>query len=159
MRNFRFNPHLALRVRLSLARERIEVRVVVDVCLVRRIKQNESFVPMRIIDPVLQLLASCHRPSWIVRKAKVNQIDMLLWWVRHEIIFRSAGEIENPFVAAVLPRRTAMPCHYIRIDIDRINWVWNCDFVLVAENIENVSAIAVRSVRGKALLIGERNLA
>jgi hypothetical protein len=52
-----------------------------------------------------------------------------------------------------------MARHDIGIDIDRIDRVRDCDFVLVAKYIEDIPAIGFRAVRDKNLIIGNLDVA
>ena len=113
----------------------------------------------RIIDPTRKLFARCNRSGGIVRKTKVNQIDMFCRRFRNKSVLSGARQIKKTFVAAVPLRRAAVARHHIGIDIDRIDRVRDCDFVLVAKNIENIPAIAFRPVRDKNLIIGDLNIA
>src|SRR6266705_2925662 len=74
-------------------------------------------------------------------------------------ILKGAWQIKKTFVAAVWLRRAAMARHHIGIDIDRIDRVRDCDFVLVAKNIEDIPAIGFRSVRDKNLIVGDLDVA
>jgi len=49
--------------------------------------------------------------------------------------------------------------HYVCIDIDWIHRIGNRNFVLVAEDIENETAIAFRAVGDKNFVIGDVDLA
>src|ERR1700730_6510919 len=110
-----------------------------NVRLVSSIKEKYRLMLVRVIDPTRELLASCHRPSWIVRKAKINQIDVLLWWIGHEIIFGRAGQIDDSFVAPVLPAVAGVTSHHVRVDVNRIHRIGNGHLVLIPENVENVT--------------------
>src|SRR5437764_7720682 len=84
---------------------------------------------------------------------------MFIWRLGNELVFRSAWQISDPFVTAIFPRRPAVPCHYIGIDINRINRIRDCDLVSIAEDVEDVTAIAFRSVGNKDFVIGNIDLA
>ena len=96
----------------------------------------------RIVDPMRELRARRYCPGWIVRKAQINQIDMFFGRLGHEIVFRCAGQIQNSFVIAVSPCRTAVASHHICVDVNRIDRIGDGDLVLIAEDIENETAIA-----------------
>src|SRR5947208_13291778 len=95
-----------------------------------------------LLAPAPELRARGPRAGGIVRETKTNQIDMYLWWIGHKIIFCGAGQIEDPFVAAVFPAVASVAGHHVCIDIDRINRIGDRHLVLIAENIEDVTAIA-----------------
>src|SRR5438094_8193861 len=84
---------------------------------------------------------------------------MFVWRLGNELVFRGAWQISDPFITAIFPRRPAVPCHYIRIDINRINWIRHCDLVSIAQDVEDVTAIAFRSVGNKDFVIGNIDLA
>src|ERR1051325_6288110 len=96
---------------------------------------------MGVLDPTGKLLAARYGTGRIIGKTKINKIDVLLRWLGGKVVFSSAGHVNDPFVTAVLPRRTGVPGHDIGIDIYRVNRIGDCDFVLVAENIQNKTAI------------------
>src|SRR6516225_2108681 len=112
-----------------------------DIRLVRGVEEQKRIVFACVINPARELGARRHGASWIVWKTKINEIDMLLRWLRNEIVFRRAGQIINALVAAILSRRTGVARHHVRVHVHRINWVWHRDFVLAAEDIEDVTAI------------------
>src|SRR6476620_1779579 len=49
-----------------------------DVRLIRSVKKQERVVFVRVFDPVRELVARSDGTSWIVRKTKIYEIDMLL---------------------------------------------------------------------------------
>src|SRR5438876_12073278 len=76
-----------------------------NVRLIRGIEEQKRIVLVRVIDPAREVRARCDGTSWIVWKTKIDDIDMLLRWLRHEIVFRRAGQIINALVAAILSCR------------------------------------------------------
>src|SRR4029453_10958543 len=95
----------------------------------------------------------------VIRKTKINQIDMFCRRLRNKSVLKGARQIKKTFVAAVWLRRSAMARHHIGIDIDRIDRIRDCDFVLIAKNIEDIAAIGFRSLRDKNLIIGDLDVA
>jgi hypothetical protein len=87
------------------------------------------------------LRARRHCAGRIVREAKINDIRVFARRFRHKIILHRAGQIKNAFVAAVGANRAGVARHHIGIDVNRINRVGDGDFVLLAENIEDVTAV------------------
>jgi hypothetical protein len=67
---------------------------------------------------------------------------MLLRRLGHKIIFFRARQIENPFVAAVFRAVAGVAGHHVCIDINRINRIGDRHLVLIAENIQDITAIA-----------------
>ena len=129
-----------------------------NVRLVSGIEQQKRVMFARVGDPMRELRARCHSPGRIVRKTKIDQIDMFLWRLGNKIIFRRAWQIHEAFIAAVLPTGPRVPSHHICVDIDRINRIGDGDLVLVAENVEDVAAIAFRTVRDKNFVVGDLNV-
>ena len=130
-----------------------------DIRLVSRVEEQQRFMFARILDPARQLLARCHRARRIIRKAKIDKIDMFRRRLRNEIVFGGARQIHDPFVTAVFSRGASVARHHVCIDIDWINGIGDCDFVLVAEDIEDVTAIAFRSVGQKDFVVRDVDLA
>ena len=95
----------------------------------------------RVIHPTRQLGTRCDGTSWIVWKAKIDEIDVLLQWLGHEVVLRVAGQIVNPVVATVLSRRAGVARHHVCIHVHPVDWIGHRDLVLPAENIEDVTAI------------------
>ena len=108
-----------------------------------------------VFDPVHELLARRDRASRVVWEAKINKIDMFARRLGHEIVIRRARQINDPFVATILTCGSGVPSHHVGIDINRVNRVGNRDFVLVAENIENETAVTFRTVGDKNFVVGE----
>src|SRR4029077_14826002 len=73
-----------------------------NVRLVRGIEKQKRIVLVRVIDPARELRARCDGARWIVWKTKIDEIDMLLGRLGHEIVFRRAGQIINALVAAII---------------------------------------------------------
>ena len=112
-----------------------------NVRLIRRIEEQKRIVLARVIDPARELRARCDGTSWIVWKTKIDEIDMLLRRLGHEIVFRRAGQIMNALVAAILSCRARVARHHVCVHVHRIDRIGDRDFVLAAENIEDVTAI------------------
>ena len=66
---------------------------------------------------------------------------MFLRRFRHEIIFVCAGQIIDALVAAIFSHWACVASHYVRVHIHRIHRIWDCDLVLAAEDIKNITAI------------------
>src|SRR3954467_141134 len=96
----------------------------------------------RVLSPAAQLFAGSDRTRRIVRETEVNQIDRISRRLRNEVRRCCAWQISYPLVTAVLSDRAGVASHHVRIDVDGINRVSNCDPVLIAKDIQNVTAIA-----------------
>jgi hypothetical protein len=46
-----------------------------------------------------------------------------------------------------------VPCHHVRVHVDRVHRIHHRDAVLVAEDVENVAAVAFRTVRDENLVV------
>src|SRR5213075_2212135 len=95
-------PHSIFEIPGALANRMRNFRIG-NVRLIRGIEEQKRIVFMRIIDPACELRARCDGASRIVWKIKIDEIDMLLRWFGHEIVFRRAGQIINALVTAILP--------------------------------------------------------
>ena len=107
----------------------------------------------RIIDPTRKLLARCYRTSRIVGETEIHHINLPLRRLGHEIVFHGARQICDSFIAAIIPRTPGMAGHDIGIDINRVNRIGDRDFVLMSKDIQDVAAIAFRSVRDENLIV------
>jgi hypothetical protein len=112
-----------------------------NVRLIRGIEEQKRIMFARVIYPVCELRAGCNGTSGIVWKAKIDEIDMLVRWLRHEIVFRRAGQIINALVAAILSCRARVAPHHVCVHVHRIHWIGDRDLILAAENVEDVTAI------------------
>ena len=130
-----------------------------NVGLVGCVEQDQCVVLPRVIDPARKLFARRHRAGGIVWKTKINKIDMFLRRFGDKFVFRVARQINDSFVASVFARRAGVTGHHVRVDVNRVNRIGDRDFVLIAKNIENKTAIAFRSVRDKNLLVCDVDLA
>src|SRR4029450_6717960 len=74
-------------------------------------------------------------------------------------ILKGAWQVKQTFVGAVWLCRATMARHHIGLDIDWIDRIRDCDFVLIAKNIEDIAAIGFRSLRDKNLIIGDLDVA
>src|SRR6516225_3194563 len=130
-----------------------------NVRLVRGVEEQKRVMFARVIHPARQLRTRCDGTSWIVWKTKIDEIDVLLRWLRHEVVLRGAGQIMNSVVGAVLSRRAGMTRHDVCVHVHRIDWIRDRNLVLVAENIEDVTAIVFGSVRNEDFVISNVDIA
>src|SRR5438309_9861366 len=61
--------------------------------------------------------------------------------------------MENASVAAIGPDWSGMPRHDVGIDVNWINRIGNGDLILLAQNIEKVTAVAFRAIRQENFVI------
>ena len=78
---------------------------------------------------------------------------MLFRRIGHEIVFGCARQIDDPFVAAISPHASGMAGHDIGVDINRVNRIGDRDFVLMPKDIQDVTAVAFRSVRHENFIL------
>src|SRR6266404_2350971 len=71
------------------------------------------------------------------------------------MILGPARQIGDPFVTARIVGAARMASHDVGIDISRINRVADRDPVPLAEDIENVATIGLRSFRNKYFVRGD----
>src|ERR1700676_2280749 len=106
-----------------------------------------------VSDPGGQLIARRHCSGRIIWETKVDQIDMCVGRLGHKAGGGRAGQINDSLVTAVGFDRTGMAGHHIGVYVDWINRIGNRDPVLMAEDIENVSAVTFRTVRDEYFVI------
>ncbi|MBA7663519.1 hypothetical protein ES703_71564 [subsurface metagenome] len=117
-----------------------------DKSLVSGVEEDDSFCPMCEINPFLQSFFARNRSRRIIRKAEINNINSLLWYIRDKVILSGARHIDDFFILAVSARRTGPTSHNIAIDIDRIHRVWYSNDIVSAEDFLNIARIALGTV-------------
>src|SRR5690348_468301 len=90
----------------------------------------------------------------VVRETEVYKIDMFLRRLGHKVVFLRSRQVNDAFVTAVLARGPGVTSHDVCIDINRVHGVGDRDLVVLAKNVEDVTAIALRSVGDKNLVLG-----
>ncbi len=108
---------------------------------------------LRVGDPAFQLRAGRDRAGRVVWETEVDHVGVFVRRLGHEVVFRAAGEVDDAFVAAALVRQTGVAGHHVGIDVDRIDRIRDRDPVLVAEDIEDETAIALRAVGDENLVV------
>src|ERR1043166_978336 len=126
-----------------------------DVSFICSIEEQNRAVPFGVFDPAPELLARRDRASRVVWEAKINKIDMFARRLGYEIVIRRARQINDPFVAAIRTRGSGVPNHHVGIDINWVNRIGNRNLVLIAENIENETAVTFRTVGDKNFVVGD----
>src|SRR5580700_278340 len=125
-----------------------------DVSFIGGIVENDCPIPESVVNPRLELLPSCHRTGWIIWKAEIDEIDALLWNLWHKAVCLRTRKINESSVVAELIRWSGVTGHYIGVDVNGVDRIDHCDSILIAENIQNVTAIAFGAVRDKDLIVG-----
>ena len=118
-----------------------------NIRLISSIKQDHRTDAIRIVHPALQLFLCDRRTGRIVREAQVNQIRCLLRKIRSKPIVRGTWHVDN--ITPALRQRiiaSGTPCHYIGIHIHRIDRIANCNLIIQAENLLNISGITFCTV-------------
>ncbi len=125
-----------------------------DVALVGGVEEEQGAVLLRVGDPARELRARRNRAGRVVRKAEVNQIGRRVRRLGHEAVCLRAGQINDALVAAAGSGRAGVAGHDVRIDVNRIDRIGDRDLVLVAQDIEDETAIGFRAVGEKNLIVG-----
>ena len=98
------------------------------------------------------MLSGGHRAGWIVRVTQVDQVNFFVRKRGRKIIFRRAGQIDQSRVLAALISVPGISHHYIGIHINRIHWIRDSDRLSHPEDIENISTVALRTIRDENLI-------
>ena len=59
-----------------------------NICFVRRVKEQNRCMLVRVLNPFSELLPRCDCSSWIIRKAKINQIGLFLRRLWNKVVLR-----------------------------------------------------------------------
>ena len=143
---------IATRARRGFRRSNA-ARGIADVSLVSRVEEDERLVRPRVIDPRLELRARRDGAGRVVRKAEIDHVHLFRRRLGDEAVLRGALQIDEPRIRAALVALAGVAGHDVRIDIDGIDRVGDRDAVLVAEDVEDVAAIALRAVADEDLVI------
>ena len=120
-----------------------------DEGLVRSVEQNDRVVRLRVIDPLLERFLRGDRPRRVVRKAQVDQVDFAFGQRRSEIVFGRHRNVNQAGLTAIGVGFARAACHHVRVDINRVDRVRDGDGVVRSEDVQNVSGVALRSVRNE----------
>src|SRR5438093_12001440 len=80
---------------------------------------------------------------------------MLLWRLGNETVRGFAWKINELRVSTGFIGIARMTGHGVRVHIDGIDWIADGDFVFRAKDVENVAAIAFRTIADKYFVIGD----
>ena len=128
-----------------------------DVGLIGGIVKQDGAVFSGIGNPIGQLLATCDGTRRIVGEAEVDHIDLLIALCgnrRDKTIFCRALQIGDSLIGSVLSALTRVTRHDIRVDIDWIDGIHDSDLVVISQNIEDRSSVALGTIGNKDLIIG-----
>jgi len=87
--------------------------------------------------------------GWIVRRAKINHVHVLLRRIGNETIRRFAWQINELRVSARFVRLARVTGHDIRVHVNGINRVTDGDFIFPPRIVEDRTAITLRAVADK----------
>ena len=125
-----------------------------NVSLIGRVVEEYRSVLQRVIHPANQLRAGGDRAGRIVWITEVNDVQYFVRNLRHETIGGGAGQIKQSLVCAGFVRPARVAGHHVGIDVNGIYRVHQADFVLLPEDVQNISAIAFRTVGDKDFIVG-----
>ncbi|HTD14071.1 MAG TPA: hypothetical protein VK673_02775, partial [Chthoniobacterales bacterium] len=100
-----------------------------------------------------KLLPGRDRTGWIVWEAEINEIDGLLWDLRDKAVCLCAREINKALIGAKFVGWPGVAAHNVGVYIHGVNGIDDGDSILVAKNIQNITAIAFGTVRDKDLIV------
>ena len=122
-----------------------------DIGLIGRVKENHTAVFVGVIHPALKRFFPHDRAGRVIRRAEVNEVRCLpRRELRGKLIFRGTGQIGDARIDAL--RRivvAASACHHIRVEIHGIDRVTDRYRGIEAENLLNISGVALCAVRNK----------
>ena len=124
-----------------------------DICFVRRIIQDDAAFPARVVNPVLQAFLGDGGAGRVVREAKVDDVGALGRKFRREAVLRRAGHVDHVGPGArrrIIGAGTAR--HDIAVDVDRIDRIGDRDLVVRGEDLLDVGAVALRTIRNEDLV-------
>src|SRR5688572_2743822 len=105
-----------------------------NISLVRRIEEYDGSVFQGVVHPILELRPACRRPSWVIGRAEVNNIDWLLRRIRNESVARSAWKINQAAISSGIIRKSRVSRHDIGVDVNRVDWIADRNPVLSTKN-------------------------
>ena len=116
-------------------------------CFISSIIKDYCIIFQCISNPFFQLFFSINSTGRVIRRAQINYVSLHIF-VRHrqKIIFRLAFHINN--VAAA---------HYVGIQIYRIYRIRNQNCIGIAENIGNITTVALSTVADENFIACQSN--
>ena len=130
-----------------------------DVGGISGVKKNDGVVFAGVVHPLLQFVSGERGARWVVRAAEVNHVRAAVGQRGGEAVFLRRGEIDDAFkmsVRAKLPRASR---HDVRVEIDGIDGVGDCDDGVLGKNFLDIAAIAFRAVADENLVRLHRDAA
>ena len=120
--------------------------VFADEGFVGGIEQNQRVVGERIVHPFLQLGLGQGGARGVVGVAEVDDVDALVRNLRDEVVLGGTRHVGDVAPLAVFLQYSGTSAHHVAVYIDRINRVGHAYAVVVAENVADVSRVALCSV-------------
>ena len=107
-----------------------------DERLIRGIKQDDSVVFERVIDPRFELCSVIHGAGGVIRRAEIDNVGLDVF-IRHteEAVLLVCVEVDHLSAG-----------HDVRIDIYGIDRVRDEDGVIVREDIDDIADVALCAV-------------
>ena len=121
-----------------------------DICFMGSIVDDNRPDFICIIYPDLKLVFGQCGTRWIVGITQIDDIRCFFRKFRTEIIFKRTRHVNH--IGKCLCYRVILPCsscHDIGIHINGINRVTYSNFIILAENLLNITAVAFCTVRDK----------
>ena len=104
--------------------------LILDICLVCSIVEDECIVLDGIVDPLAQLVAGNHRSRGVVGIAEIDDINPLVGQGGSEIVLGSAWHVCYIAPFAVITQFASTSDHHVGVDIHWINRVGHSDTVV-----------------------------
>src|SRR6266581_9790059 len=96
---------------------------------------------LRVSHPIFELRAQRDGSSGIVWKTEIDNVDVPRRRLGDELIFGEAWQIGDSFVTARAVNRSRVSGHHVGVYVDRIDRIGGRDLVVIAEHVEDVSAV------------------
>ena len=120
---------------------------VLDEGLVGGIKQDQGAVGAGVIHPGLELLFCGHRAGGVVGETEVDQVHLLARDLGGEAVLGADRQVGEAAVLAGVIGIAGAARHHVAVHIHRIHRVGHSDAVALAQDVEDVGAVALRSIR------------
>ena len=113
------------------------------------VEQNHGVAVLGVGNPIGQRGAIERRTRRIVRRTQINHVDLSSGRRRRKIILGGARQISHAREVSVALQIARPARHDVRVEINGIHGVGDCNFAVERENFLNVAAVALRAVADK----------